>query len=110
MIAATDENYDEVVLDSKIPVVVDFWAKWCGPCKPVKAALEDISRAYDGRVLFVGVDVEEATEVAEDYEIRSIPTILGIKDGEVELEIHGLQDHKSLIAFIEELLKVDAGV
>jgi thioredoxin 1 len=104
MIEASDDTFDEIVLDSALPVVVDFWAAWCGPCKAMKPAFEAVTRQYMGRVLFVTVDVEEAMSVAMDYEIRSIPQVLSFKGGAQVGTLMGKQTKESLTEFVENLI------
>jgi thioredoxin 1 len=76
-----DGNFDEVVIKSGIPVLVDFWAEWCGPCRMVAPIIEEISKEYSGKVLVVKCDVDSSPVVAGKYGIRNIPTILFFKDG-----------------------------
>ena len=104
MIEAVDDTFDEIVLNSTLPVVVDFWAAWCGPCKAMKPAFEAVTRQYMGRVLFVTVNVEEATAVATDYEIRSIPQVLSFKGGAQVGTLMGKQTKESLTEFVENLI------
>jgi thioredoxin 1 len=84
-----DDNFAVEVLQSEQPVLVDFWAEWCGPCKAIVPALEDLARSYEGRVAIGKLDTEENRRVAEAYGIRSIPTLLLFKGGQVVSQIVG---------------------
>jgi len=79
----TDTNFKESALDSKGLKVVDFWAEWCGPCRLVGPVIDELSQEYDGKALIGKVDVDKNPEISMKYGVRSIPTILFIKDGEV---------------------------
>lgn len=79
----TDANFDEVVLQSDKPVVVDFWAAWCGPCRMVGPIIDELHTEYDGKALVGKVDVDQNPNVSAKFGVRNIPTILFIKNGEV---------------------------
>jgi thioredoxin 1 len=78
-----DDNFDEVVIKSDKPVVVDFWAEWCGPCRMVSPIMEEISDEYSGKALVVKCDVDSSPGVSAKYGIRNIPTILFFKNGKI---------------------------
>jgi thioredoxin 1 len=78
-----DGNFDEVVLKSDKPVIVDFWAEWCGPCRMIAPIIEEISKEYEGKALVTKCDVDNSPVVAAKYSIRNIPTILFFKDGKI---------------------------
>jgi len=79
----TDANFKETALDTDGVAVIDFWAEWCGPCRMIAPIIEELSSEYDGKALIGKVNVDHNPEVAMKYGIRSIPTILILKDGEV---------------------------
>ena len=82
-IEVNDVNFDDLVVRSDKPVLVDFWAEWCGPCRMVAPIMEEISHEYEGKVLVVKCDVDSSPNVAAKYSIRNIPTTLFFKDGKV---------------------------
>ena len=79
----TDSNFDELVLKSDKPVVVDFWAEWCGPCKMIGPLINEMSKDYEGKALVGKVNVDQNANVSAQFGVRSIPTVLFIKYGEV---------------------------
>ncbi|MDG1476599.1 MAG: thioredoxin [Vicingaceae bacterium] len=79
----TDANFEELVMNSDKPVLVDFWAVWCGPCRMVGPVVEEIANDYEGKAIVGKVDVDNNPEVASKFGIRNIPTILFMKNGEV---------------------------
>lgn len=79
----TKDNFEEEVLNSDIPVLVDFWASWCGPCKMLAPVIEELAKDYEGRAKICKVNVDEENELAIKYGIASIPTVLLFKDGEI---------------------------
>lgn len=82
----SDSDFDSQVLQSDTPVLVDFWATWCGPCKAIAPVLEDIAKDYQGRLKVVKVDVDQNQKTAIAYSIRSIPTLMVFKSGKVEAQ------------------------
>ena len=85
----TDATFDREVLKSSTPVLVDFWAEWCGPCRAIGPVLEDLARNSGGGVTLAKVNVDENPGLAARYGIRSIPTILFVKDGKVQDQVVG---------------------
>lgn len=83
IVYVNDKNFKEEVLKAELPVLVDFFAEWCGPCKKVAPVLEDISREYSGKIKVVKVDVDETGSTAAHYGIMSVPTLMIFKDGKV---------------------------
>jgi thioredoxin 1 len=79
----TDLNFDELVMNSTQPVVVDFWAEWCGPCRIIGPVIEELSKEYEGRAIVGKVDVDANSEVSAKFNVRSIPTVLFIQNGVV---------------------------
>lgn len=79
----TDSNFKEKVLDSEGIAVVDFWAEWCGPCRMIGPLIEEMASEYDGKALIAKVDVDSNPEISFKYGVRSIPTVLYLKNGEV---------------------------
>ena len=99
----TDANFDELLSSNKV-VVADFWATWCGPCKAMGPSIDELAAEYEGQALIGKVDVEENNDLAEKYAIRSVPTLIFFKDGEMVDKVVGLQTKVAIEAKIKELL------
>lgn len=99
-----DSNFKEVVLDSKLPVMVDFWATWCGPCRMVAPIVEQLAKEYEGKAVVAKCNVEEAEQAAIDYGIRNIPTFLFFKGGEVVDKLVGSVTKESIEEKLSKLI------
>ena len=97
----TDDSFEEQVLQSQTPVLVDYWAEWCGPCKMIAPMLDEASKAYDGRVQIAKMNVDDNREVPGKYGIRGIPTLMLFKGGEVAATKVGMMSKAQLTAFID---------
>ena len=100
----TDASFDEVVLKSDKPVLVDFWATWCGPCRMLGPVIEELATEYEGRVVVGKVDVDNNQEFAAKYGVRNIPTVLVFKDGEVVGRQVGVAPKKTYTDSLDSLL------
>jgi thioredoxin 1 len=98
----TSENFESEALKSEVPVVVDFWAEWCGPCKMVAPTVAQLADEYSGRVKFCKLNVDQARELASEYGIRSIPTLMIFKDGAVQETMVGARPKENIKDFIEK--------
>ncbi len=102
-LAITKENYSEVV-SSELPVVIDFWAEWCGPCRTIMPIVEELAGEYEGRVIICKCDVEDNDEIVAQYGVRNIPTIVMLKGGAVVDKQIGATTKSALVEKIEKLL------
>lgn len=100
----TDSNFDELVIQSDVPVIVDFWAVWCGPCRMVGPIVEEIGQEYEGKARVVKLDVDNNNTTAAKFGIRNIPTILFFKNGEVVDKQVGAVPKTVLVNKLEALL------
>ncbi len=99
----TDANFNDNVVNSDKPVLVDFWATWCGPCRAIAPTIEQVASEFDGRALVGKVDVDENPDVAMQYGVRSIPTLLFFKGGQVVDQLIGAVPKKVLAEKLEAL-------
>ena len=101
----TDGDFSQQVLDSTQPVLVDFWADWCGPCKMIAPVVEELAEEYDGRFSFTKLDVDANPKTAMEFGVRSIPTLLLFKEGKVAEQIIGAVPKSVLKKKIEAVLE-----
>ena len=104
IVALTQQNFASEVLQSLTPVLVDFWAARCGPCKAIAPVLDELADEYEGRVKFVKVNIDEQQGLAAEYGIRAIPTLLLFDKGQVADQIVGLRGKRDLKASFDRLL------
>ena len=102
--AFTDDNFEAEVKQSDMPVLVDFGAEWCGPCRALAPIVEGLASDYDGRLKVGTVDIDKAQAVARDFQIMSVPTIIFFKNGEAVDKITGLQSKAKLQQHIDKVL------
>jgi thioredoxin 1 len=103
-VEVTDANFDEVVLKSTVPVVVDFWAQWCGPCLAIAPALEELAQEFDGKLVIAKLDVDNNPEKSQAYQVRSIPYLVFFKNGQISERHVGMASKGDLKKKIESQL------
>ena len=103
-IQLTDANFEAEVVKSPLPVLVDFWAPWCGPCRMIAPVIEELAKEYAGKVKVCKLNTDEAQDTAGKYQISAIPTILLFKAGQVKQQLVGLQPKEELKKHLDELL------
>ncbi|MGA2407129.1 MAG: thioredoxin [Bacteroidales bacterium] len=104
LLEVNDANFDEVVIKSVKPVIVDFWAEWCGPCRMISPIIEEISYEFEGKVVVVKCDVDSSPSVATKYNIRNIPTVLFFKDGKIADKQVGAVPKNNFVAKLNALI------
>ena len=100
----TDQNFEEEVLQSNLPVLVDYWAEWCGPCKMIAPILDSISEEYAGKLKISKLNIDENQKIPQKYSVRGIPTLMIFKNGNVEATKVGPLSKSQLTAFIDSNL------
>ena len=104
MMIVNNKNFKEEVLESKVPVIIDFFAQWCGPCKMFGPIFESVAEDYEDKVKFVTVDIDESPEIAEKYFVMSIPTLKFIDNAEVKGSFVGAMSPDELEEWVDERL------
>ena len=104
IVHVTDSSFEEEVLKSDTPVLVDYWAEWCGPCKAIAPVLEEISGEYEGKLVIAKMDVDDNQQTPQKYVVRGIPTLMIFKDGDVIGTKVGQLSKSQLTAFIDSTI------
>ena len=100
----TDQSFEQDVLKSEVPVLVDFWAEWCGPCKMLAPTVEKVANEYEGKAKFVKLNIDDNNQVAQQFGIKGIPTLILFKDGDVATRLVGAKGKNQLRQEIEAFL------
>ena len=100
----SDASFEAAVLQAKLPVLVDYWAEWCGPCKMIAPILDEVSSVYEGKLQIAKMNVDENREVPAKFGIRGIPTLMVFKDGQLAATKVGAMSKAQLTAFIDQQL------
>ncbi len=104
MLEVNVDTFEQEVLKSEIPVVIDLWAPWCGPCKALTPTLESVAADYEGKVKVVKLNIDDNPSIAAQYQVMSIPTLLFFKGGKVESQVIGLVGKDKIAGKIEAML------
>jgi thioredoxin 1 len=104
IVYTSDSSFESDVIKSDIPVLLDFWAEWCGPCKMIAPILDEISREYEGRLKVAKINIDENPQIPPRFGIRGIPTLMLFKNGSVEAQKVGALSKKQLTDFLQQYL------
>ena len=104
IVTLTAENFEQEVIKSPTPVLVDFWAEWCGPCKMIAPVLEDIAKEHAGKLQIAKLNVDDNPNIARRYDVMSIPTLLLFTDGEVKKRLVGAKGKAQLLEELSEFI------
>ena len=101
IVHVSDQSFEPEVLKSDLPVLVDYWAEWCGPCKAIAPILDEVAREYGGKLKVAKLNVDDNVEVPKKYNIRGIPTLMLFKNGNMEASLVGARSKSQLTAFLD---------
>ena len=104
IIHVTDSSFEDDVLSSDKPVIVDYWAEWCGPCKMIAPLLDELANEYEGKITVAKINIDENQETPQKYAVRGIPTLMIFKNGEVAGTKVGAMSKSQLSAFVDSLI------